>query len=163
MQKINNKGEFEPFTVKELNSWLNEQLGKSDGFLATLLIDANGVTGDLTDKFPSQPLVIDCATLVNGDFAKCVDGLANWNHRGVFFDNIDIIPDFAEKEDWEYLIRFALKKEYYPVNGKDIEFERLQVVARGADFPAYINPPSLSAVILNYNDGSVGVDDDDDL
>lgn len=55
MQKINNKGDFEPFTVKELNRWLNEQLKKVDGFSATLIIDANGVTGDLVNKFPSQP------------------------------------------------------------------------------------------------------------
>ena len=164
MQKKNNNGEFEPFPVKELNAWLEEQLKDVDRFSATLIIDVNGVTGDIINKFLSQSSAIDCAALKEGDFAKCVNHLSGWNCRSVFFDNIDRIPDFEEKEDWEYLIRFALKKEYYPLNGKDIEFEKLQVVARGLDFPTYIKPASMHAVILNYNEGSVGaIEEDDDI
>lgn len=161
MQKINNDGDFEPFSLKELGGWLEEQLKDVDVFSATLILDANGVTGNLIHKFPVQPLAIDCTALTAGDFEKCVTDLSSWSHRSVFFDHITEIPDFEEKEDWEYLIRFALKKEYYPVNGKDIEFEKLQVVARGCDFPSFINPPSMQAVILNFNHCSVGTDEDD--
>ena len=162
MQKINDDGEFEPFTRTELEGWLDEQLKDVDGFSATLIIDSNGVTGDLINKFPSQPLAIDCAVLTEHDFEKCVHDLSTWNCRSVFFDNIDRISDFEEKEDWEYLIRFALKKEYYFVNGKDVEFERLQVVARGSDFPSFLNLPNMQAMILNYNNGSFGAEEDDD-
>ena len=163
MQKINDDGEFEPFTRTELEGWLDELLKDVDGFSATLIIDSNGVTGDLINKFPSQTLAIDCAALTEHDFEKCVHDLSTWNCRSVFFDNIDRISDFDEKEDWEYLIRFALKKEYYPVNGRDVEFEKLQVVARGSEFPSFINPLSMNAIILNFNKGKVGGNKDDDF
>lgn len=162
MQNINDDGEFEPFTRTELDGWLDDQLKDVDGFSATLIIDAKGVTVDLINKFPSQTLAIDCAILMKGDFEKCINNLSTWNCPSIFFDNIDKIPNLEEKEDWEYLIRFALKKEYYPVNRKDIEFEKLQVVARGSSFPHFINPLSTQAVILNYNDGSIGADEDND-
>ena len=160
MQKINKEGDFKPFPVEELNGWLEEQLKDVDGFSATLIIDAKGVTGDLNNKFPSHPLYIDCATLKKVDFEKCVTDLSSWSHRSVLFDHITEIPDFEEKEDWEYLIRFALKKEVYPVYRKDIFFEKLQIVAKGKDFPIYLNPSSLNAVILNYNNSEVGADDE---
>ena len=96
MQKINNDGEVEPITLKELNGWLEEQLKDVGGFSATLIIDENGVTGDLINKFPSQPLLIDCTILTKGDFEKCVNEVSTWGWRSIFFDKIDKIPDFEE-------------------------------------------------------------------
>ena len=99
-------------------------------------------------------LYIDLAQVKKGDYNSISTDLANNKYDGLMFDNVDKIPRTKEKEYWQYLIKYALKKEEfplaYPLKG-EINFENLITVCRCSEYPRYIDPRVIMGVQVDLN------------
>lgn len=88
-----------------------------------------------------------------GHFARRVSQMQlNHPHCGIVIDNIDKIPDNADREYWEEFVRFALKRENdYPVpewDGHYINFGEMHIAVGCDEKPAYLEGASLQAYII---------------
>ena len=99
-------------------------------------------------------LYIDVSQVKEGDYKSISTDLAAKKYDGVMFDNIDKIPDIKDFENWQYLIKYALKKEEYPLSFPlkgEIYFENLITVCRCNEYPLYINPGIITGVQVILN------------
>lgn len=107
-----------------------------------------------------SPLIkyIDLSQCSEGDYRLIGRALSSPQFdgmEGILFDNVDRIPDIADKESLEELVRFALKREDgfpLPCNSESdgvIDFGNLHVGARCSEIPDYLKGKSLQAIFIN--------------
>lgn len=109
----------------------------------------------LPDGTPTK--YIDLAATTEGHYPLFCKHLAQFRYdqsgRGLLIDNIDKIPDNADRENWEDFVRYALKRENevpIPASSGDycIDFGRMHIAARCSEKPAYLEGASLQAYII---------------
>lgn len=97
-------------------------------------------------------LYIDLSEVKNEDYKSIGSELAANKYDGVMFDNIDEIPRIKDREDWRFLVKYALKKEeiplVYPLKG-EIKFHDLITAVRCKNLPDYIDTRIINGIILN--------------
>lgn len=110
----------------------------------------------LPDGIPTK--YIDLAETTQGRYALFCKHLAQFRYdetgRGLLIDNIDQIPDNADRENWEDFVRYALKRENeVPIPGPNgdycIDFGRMHIAARCSEKPAYLDGQSMQAYIIS--------------
>jgi hypothetical protein len=154
---------------KKLDDWAD---GKYDKYLeCTLVLDktfkqnvmAALVVDDADDDVfvPIKELgrnhnvsskYIDLSDTTPGDYNRFLKFLAQRHHlQGILIDNIDKIPDMADREYWEEFVRFALKKEPdFPLpGGATICFDKIHVAARCKTFPEYLKGCSMQCLVIS--------------
>lgn len=98
----------------------------------------------------------DLARVKEGDYKLIFRKLCWEEIDGVLFDNIDKIPDIEDKEEIEYLVKTALKKDYLPTDKgmpkETLDFGKMMVGARCSDFPDYLKGQSLQTIIISLRD-----------
>ena len=103
---------------------------------------------DLTDS--ADVAYFDLSSVTEGDYELILRELSfGVAESGILLDNIDRIPDIPDKEDFEYLVRMALKRDYLPT-AKDrpidmLDFSKIKVGAKCSQFPDYLKGKSLQA------------------
>lgn len=129
-------------TVQEFISFFNMNGG------IPVLIDSQSEVNlcDLAQEYGAK--YYDLAAVQQGDYESFANSL--FDHSAFMFDNIDMIPDIAERENFEELIRFSLKNEDdYPLpDGRLINFSERQIGARCSEYPTYLLGKSTAAVVL---------------
>lgn len=90
----------------------------------------------------------DLSTVTEGDYKLILRELSfGVAESGLLLDNIDQIPDIPDKEDYEFLARMALKRDYLPTEkGRPIDlpdFSKIRVGAKCSQFPDYLKGKSL--------------------
>ena len=98
----------------------------------------------------------DLSKVIDGDY-KLIIKLLSWGTKeGVLFDNIDRIPNISEKEDFEYLVQMALKRDTLPTErGMPIDmldFDDLLVGAKCSEYPDYLKGKSLQSITILVED-----------
>lgn len=98
----------------------------------------------------------DLSKVTDGDY-KLIVKLLSWGTKeGVLFDNIDRIPNISEKEDFEYLVQMALKRDTLPTErGMPIDmldFSGFMVGAKCSEYPDYLKGKSLLAITILVED-----------
>ena len=141
--------EDKPLTEQEVREWFLENV--KGGKFPILVIDAKQRLGDIREYAPKRNLYIDCARLRDGDL-KVFAKMMNMTRLKCVFDNIDkISANLAEREEWEYVIRYALRCEDWEVYGIELPLGSLTTIARCSDFPEYLKGVSLSALVYDFN------------
>lgn len=143
--------EDKPLTEGEVREWFLENV--KEGKFPSLVFDAEGWLGDIRQYAPSCNLYIDCARLRDGDLEVYAMAM-NWVRlKCVVFDNIDKIPaNLAEREEWEYVIRYALRYEGWEVcDGIELPLDSLITIARCSEFPDYLIGVDLYARLFDFN------------
>lgn len=143
--------EDKPLTEQEVREWFLENV--KEGKFPSLVLDAKRRLGDIREYAPKRNLYIDCARLRDGDLEVYAMAM-NWVRlKCVVFDNIDKIPaKLAEREEWECVIRYALRYEDWEVcEGIDLPLDSLKTIARCSDFPEYLKVVNLYALLFNFN------------
>lgn len=97
----------------------------------------------------------DLSKVTEGDYKLIIKALS-WGKEGVLFDHIDRIPNISDKEDLEYLVEMALKRDTLPTEkGMPIEmldFNALSVGATCNEYPDYLKGKSLQTIIISVKD-----------
>lgn len=143
--------EDKPLTEPEVREWFLANV--KEGKFPTLVLDAERKLGDIREIAPKRNLYIDCARLRDGDIEVYAMAM-NWIRlKCVVFDNIDRIPEnLAEREDWENVIRYALRYENREVcDGIELPLGSLTTIARCSEFPEYLKGVSLSTLVFDFN------------
>ena len=143
--------EEKPLTEQEVREWFLENV--KEGKFPSLVLDAERKLGDIREIAPKRNLYIDCAQLRDGDLEVYAMAM-NWVRlKCVVFDNIDRIPaNLAEREEWEYVIRYALRYEDWEVcDGIELPLDSLYIIARCLAFPEYLKNVSLYARLFDFN------------
>ena len=98
----------------------------------------------------------DLSKVTDGDYKLIIKSLSWGTKEGVLFDNIDRIPNISEKEDFEYLVQMALKRDTLPTEkGMPIDmldFSGLMVGAKCSEYPDYLKGKSLQTFIISVKD-----------
>ena len=84
---------------------------------------------------------IDLSQTSKGDYNLFALHLNQFGYDGLIIDNVDKIPRNADREDWEYFVRYALKRENeYPIlpSGESINFGEMHIAARASEYPEYL-------------------------
>lgn len=126
---------------------------------SVLVIDKEGYTPlkkeELMDQYPDIHMkYINLALASNGDYTLFCKLLSQRRYNGLLLDNIDRIPDNADREFWEEFVRFALKREHeVPIPnyaGGDflINFDEMHIAARCMEMPEFLEGKSLQAVFI---------------
>lgn len=97
---------------------------------------------------------VDLVLQREGSYALVCKNLSQRRYDGLLLDNIDRIPDNADRENWEEFVRFVLKREEYPIpsyQGGDylINFNEMHIAARCMEMPEYLEGDSLQTVFLS--------------
>ena len=143
--------EDKPLTEQEVRKWFRTNV--KEGKSPSLVCDAGCRLGDIRQYAPSRNLYIDCARLRDGDLEVYAMAM-NWVRlKCVVFDNIDKIPaKLAEREEWEYVIRYALRYEDWEVcDGIELPLDSLTTIARCSEFPEYLKGVDLYARLFDFN------------
>ena len=143
--------EDKPITEQEVREWFLANL--KEGKFPTLVLDAECRLGDIRQYAPKRNLYIDCAQLRDGDLEVYAMAM-NWIRlKCIVLDNIDQLPgQLAEREEWEYVIRCALRYEECEVcDGIDLPLDSLTTIARCSDFPDYLIGVDLYALLFDFN------------
>lgn len=121
---------------------------------------------DTADKFPINDLenmfpdiyskYIDLSQCKEGDYLRFCEHLSQFEYEGLLIDNIDRIPNNADREDWEAFVRFALKRETeFPLLPFHcISFDERHIGARCRRFPEYLNGKSLQSDIIKVDNNT---------
>lgn len=90
----------------------------------------------------------DLSEVKDGDYKLIFDKIYQFQPDGVLFDNIDKIPNISEKEDFEYLVQMALKRDTLPYDKGEIDFSTLKVGAKCYEYPEYLKGKSLLSAAI---------------
>lgn len=97
----------------------------------------------------------DLSKVTDGDYKLIIKALS-WGKEGVLFDHIDRIPNISDKEDLEYLVEMALKRDTLPTEKETpidtLDFNSLTVGAKCSEYPDYLKGKSLQTVIISVKD-----------
>lgn len=94
----------------------------------------------------------DLSNVTDGDYKLILKSLSCNTKEGVLFDNIDRIPDISDKEDFEYLVQMALKRDILPTDRGILDFNDLMVGAKCSEYPDYLRGKSLQAITISVKD-----------
>lgn len=103
------------------------------------------------DAKEERVLYFDLLKVEDGDYKQVFNRIYQFEPDGVLFDNIDKIPNISEKEDFEFLVQMALKRDELPFNQGNglIDFNALMVGAKCSEFPEYLKGKSLQIIIIS--------------
>lgn len=90
----------------------------------------------------------DLSEVKDGDYKLIFNKIYQFQPDGVLFDNIDRIPNISEKDDFEYLVQMALKRDTLPYDKGEIDFSTLMVGAKCSEYPEYLKGKSLLTAII---------------
>lgn len=112
----------------------------------------------LNTDIPNKERVayFDLSKVSDGDY-KLILNKISWNTKeGILFDNIDRIPDISDKEDLEYLVQMALKRDILPTDkgipNDLIDFNSLMIGVKCSKYPEYLKGKSLQTIIISVED-----------
>lgn len=98
----------------------------------------------------------DLSKVTDGDYKLIFNELSLGMKEGFLFDNIDRIPNISDKEDFEYLVHMALKRDFLPTEkGMPIEmldFNELTVGAKCSEYPDYLKGRFFPPIIFSVKD-----------
>lgn len=127
---------------------------------------------DPADKFPINDMenmfpdiysrYIDLSKCKDGDYTLFCQHLSQTEYEGLLIDNIDLIPDNADREYWEEFVRFALKRETeFPLLPFHcISFDEMHIAVRCGKYPEYLKGKSLQTVIIEVDNNTDKSDED---
>ena len=140
----------------EMDEWIEKYSFFEDTFkrgaISVLLIDPNNQMPirNYSSNYPELDLeYIDFAKCVDGDYKKIANQILNGSYDGYLFDNIDEIGLIEDKEELEYLVKMALKRDTLPFTDSIIDFhERMMIACRCKEMPEYLKGQSLQMMII---------------
>lgn len=105
----------------------------------------NGVSDDEVVRY------FDLSKCKSGDYELIIKVLSD-GAEGVLFDNIDRVPNIEDREEIEYLVRMALKRDTLPTKPSypisELDFSGIMVGARCEEIPEYLTDKSLQMIII---------------
>lgn len=107
----------------------------------------------LDERQGLNPMYIDLSLAVVGDYERAMEHFVSEGYDGFIFDNIDEISSSCDRELWEQLLRWALKREdrcpVSPMWTSDIvlNFSEIGVVARCRELPPFLSGVDLLSII----------------
>lgn len=101
-----------------------------------------------------KPAYFDLSEVTEGDYRLILRELSyGVAESGILLDNIDRIPDIPDREDLEFLVRMALKRDTFPTEiDRPIEvldFSNIRVGVRCSRLPDYLKGKSMQAYFVS--------------
>ena len=148
-------------TKSELIEWISKEIksrNQGDSFLIMGATDDEVDIPELVGFFKYN--YIDLSDIKRGDIQQLYDEIkdSDTDVEWILLDNIDKIRKIKDREDWQYIVKYALRNEEYEVyleeqGGERIvfPFDKLRVIARCSKWPKYLDARTLNCLIFDFN------------
>lgn len=153
---------LDPDFEDRLDTWIEKSAEFKEFYpkklVSVIVIDPDGEfpLKDMEDSTDIYSKYIDLSQCAEGDYNRIMLNISDNGYDGLLFDNIDNMPDNSDKDDWEALVRFALKREdeYNILPFYTVDFTKMSIGVRCKEYPEFLEGTDMQAYIIEVKSNS---------